>query len=213
MAFEITVVSDFICPWCWLGKRRLDMALERTGLAGAASVIWWPFELNPDMPPEGMDRRAYRTAKFGSWQASLDLDARIMAEAEADGIPLAFDRITRTPGTRPAHRLSLLVRRTWPEAANAFVDRVFRAYFVEGQDIGEAAVLDAIAADVGADAAALRARLDAGEADAAVRDLERRMQLAGVSGVPLMLIGGRPVHGARPIADLADALRAVAETA
>lgn len=211
MTLEITVVSDFICPWCWLGKKRLDMALADSGLTEAADVTYWPFELNPDMPAEGMDRRAYRTAKFGSWEASQDLDARILEQAEADGVPFAFDRIQRTPNTRAAHRLTLLIQHHHRAQAPAFVDGVFRAYFVEGRDIGEASVLGEVAAAAGLDAPALLDRLARGEGDAAVKTVEDRLHASGVSGVPLFVIGGRPVHGAQPRDTLAAALRATAD--
>lgn len=212
----VTMVSDFVCPWCWLGKSRLDAALRSAGLTRhEVAVTYWPFELNPDMPPGGMDRRAYRTAKFGSWEASQALDARIMAEAAADGIPFAFDRITRTPSTHRAHRLLLLTQHTAPAAVEPLVTGIFRAYFVDGHDIGDAMVLEALLRAALPDDSpavdALLRRLAAGEADRTVADIERRLQGVGVSGVPLFVIGGRSLPGAQPVAVLADALQAACQ--
>ena len=106
MPIAIEVYSDVICPWCFVGKRRLEAALAQLGDdAREVGVTWRPFELNPDMPREGMDRAAYRAAKFGSAERSRELDARLRAVGAAAGLDFAFDRIGRTPNTFEAHRL------------------------------------------------------------------------------------------------------------
>lgn len=103
MNLSVDVISDVICPWCYIGKRRLEKANAMHG--GSVRVHWLPFQLNPSMPRQGISRRKYRTQKFGSWERSQDLDARVAAEGKAEGIDFAFDRIERTPNTLDAHRL------------------------------------------------------------------------------------------------------------
>jgi predicted DsbA family dithiol-disulfide isomerase len=101
----IEVISDAICPWCWVAKRRLDRVIAALSPHVAASVTWRPFELNPEMPKAGIDRRAYRSAKFGSLQRSQALDAQVAAAGRPDGLVFNHDRMERTPNTIDAHRL------------------------------------------------------------------------------------------------------------
>src|SRR6202049_311684 len=106
----IDVISDAICPWCWVAKRRLDRAIAALAPDVTASVTWRPFELNPEMPKAGLDRRAYRSAKFGSWQHSQALDAQVAAAGRSEGLIFNHDKMERTPNTVDAHRLILLAR-------------------------------------------------------------------------------------------------------
>jgi predicted DsbA family dithiol-disulfide isomerase len=103
MSLAVDVISDVICPWCYIGKRRLEKAVA--ALDGPVKVRWLPFQLNPTMPKEGVSRREYRTKKFGTWERSQELDAKVVAVGEAEGIHFALDRIERTPNTLDAHRL------------------------------------------------------------------------------------------------------------
>src|SRR5947207_15995242 len=105
MALHIDVISDVICPWCFIGKRRLEKAIATLVSQHEVRVRWLPFQLNPTMPNEGISRREYRTAKFGSWERSLELDAGVVAAGKTEGITFAFERIERTPNTLDAHRL------------------------------------------------------------------------------------------------------------
>jgi predicted DsbA family dithiol-disulfide isomerase len=105
MKVRIEVFSDAICPWCYIDKRRLEMARDLPGWENDVEAIWKPFQLNPGMALEGIDRQAYRSQKFGSWERSLELDARVAAVGASVGIAFAFDRIARTPNTFDAHRL------------------------------------------------------------------------------------------------------------
>src|SRR5918912_1723311 len=161
-AMEIAVFSDVICPWCYIGKRRLERAFDALGLRGQVAVEWLPFELNPDMPPEGMARADYRARKFGAERAAA-LDANIEAIGAEEGIRFAFDRQSRTPNTRRAHML--IAHASGQERGGAVVDALFRAYFEEGRDIGDAAVLLNVAEG---------ARLDREDAAAALADEEVR---------------------------------------
>src|SRR5262245_66371452 len=105
MSLAVDVISDVICPWCYIGKRRLEKAAAALNGQHEVRVRWLPFQLNPTMPKEGISRREYRTKKFGSWEHSQELDARLVAVGQEEGIQFAFDRIERTPNTLDAHRL------------------------------------------------------------------------------------------------------------
>src|ERR1700732_3554952 len=132
MTLTVDVISDVICPWCYIGKRRLEEAVAAFGRE-QVRVRWHPFQLNPRMPKEGVNRREYRTAKFGSWERSLALDAQVAAAGRAEGIPFAHEKIERTPNTLDAHRLIWLAEKEGVQ--NAVVEALFRAYFTEGRDI------------------------------------------------------------------------------
>src|ERR1700704_2966728 len=134
MKLAIDIVSDVICPWCFIGKRRFEKALRQAPQTIQAEVHWRPFELNPDMPAEGTDRKLYRTRKFGSWQRSQALDAQLAEAGAGEGILFAFDRMERTPNTFEAHRLIWLAGRQGVQ--DAVVEALFQAYFINAQDLG-----------------------------------------------------------------------------
>jgi predicted DsbA family dithiol-disulfide isomerase len=210
----VDVVSDVVCPWCFIGKRRLEAALAlvaRDGVVQDAVVGWHPFELNPDLPREGIDRRAYLDAKFGGAQRAAQIYERVRAAGASVGIPFAFERIARQPNTRDAHRLV-----AWTQErgnAEALVERLFSAYFLEGRNPGDRDVLAAIADEAGADAATARAMLDSGEGEAAVRASERRALEIGVGGVPFFVFNGRvAVSGAQEPQTLASAIAEAVRT-
>jgi len=189
MNVTIEVFSDVICPWCYIGKRRLERALDRLGGARDAEVLWKPFQLNPGMPVEGIDRRAYRSEKFGSWERSLELDARVAAVGASVGIVFAFDRIARTPNTFEAHRLIHYAQTEGKQLA--LVESLFRAYFTEGRDIGDRQVLAELGAGAGLDRAAVEDLLSSDRGAGEVRQEEERGRRLGISGVPYFLIDGR----------------------
>ncbi|HEX8164262.1 MAG TPA: DsbA family oxidoreductase [Beijerinckiaceae bacterium] len=205
---EIAVFSDVICPWCYIGKRRLERAFEALGLKGRVAVEWLPFELNPGMPREGMARADYRAQKFGAERAAA-LDANIRAVGAEEGIRFAFDRQSRTPNTRAAHML--IAHASGQGRGGAVVDALFRAYFEEGRDIGDEAVLLAVAEEAG---------LPRDEAQAALRDQEvRRMVVQaegragelGISGVPFFIVDQAfAVSGAQPAEAWVEALQQIA---
>ena len=127
----IDVISDAICPWCWVAKRRLDSAIAALAPAVTATVTWRPFELNPEMPKAGVDRRAYRSAKFGSWQHSQALDAQVAAAGRSEGLAFNHDKMERTPNTVDAHRLIRLAGQQGKQ--DVVVEGLFAAYFNEGR--------------------------------------------------------------------------------
>jgi len=210
-ALTINVVSDVVCPWCYLGKHHLDQALALAAEIDTA-VHWRPYQLDPTIPPEGMPRDAYMKGKFGD-QSRLDAaHDRLKELGRKAGIPYAFDKITVSPNTLDAHRV---VRWAGVERRQTeVVEALFRGYFVEGRDLGSPEVLADIAAGQGMDRAVVL-RLLAGDNDKdAVRaeiDTARRI---GVTGVPCFILGGRyAVSGAQPPEVLADAIRQAAAAA
>ena len=193
---KLDILSDPICPWCYIGKAQLDTALK-SHPDHPFEIEWHPFQLNPDIPREGMDRRSYLEAKFGGPDAAAEVYARIAAAAEAAGLKIDFGRIDRTPNTLDAHRLihwaGIEGRQT------AVVSALFRAYFEEGRDIGDREVLADIADGCGLDAAMIHRLLesDADEEEIRARDAWARER--GVTGVPTFVVGRRhAVPGAQP---------------
>lgn len=208
--FTVDVVSDVVCPWCYIGKRRLEAALATLRAAEPdlqVAVRWHPFELNPDLPAEGTDRRAYLEAKFGGPARASEIYARVRAAGATAAIPFDFDAIERQPNTREAHRLIAWAQSRPEGDADALVEKLFRAYFLEGRYIGDAGELARIAADAGFDPEDARAFL----ASAALRDeiagAEERAREMGISGVPFFIFGGKTaVSGAHEPATLLEAI-------
>ena len=194
----IEVASDVVCPWCYIGKRRLEKALALLKDEFQVEVRWLPFQLNPDLPAEGIPRAEYRKAKFGSLERSKQMDARVIAEGKGEGIEFAFDRMGTQPNTRQAHRLIALA-----ENQNAVVDALFRAHFEEGRKIGDPKVLAEIAAQCGVQGWPEKAQ--------DVSQLEEEVRELGVSAVPTFIFERRHgVSGAYPPEQLAEALRQAA---
>jgi predicted DsbA family dithiol-disulfide isomerase len=199
----IEVISDAICPWCWVAKQRLDRVIAALSPHVAASVTWRPFELNPDMPKAGIDRRAYRSAKFGSWQRSQALDAQVADAGRPDGLVFNHDRMERTPNTIDAHRLIRLAGQEGKQVE--IVEGLFAAYFNEGRDIGDPAVLADIGASAGLDHTRIVAMLASDQGQAEVRSELQRAQDLGVSGVPTVLVDGVPLFSGAIRAELMEA--------
>lgn len=206
---SIEVFSDFICPWCYLGHRRLASAREAVRDALTIDVLWLPFELNPDMPPEGRDRRAYRSAKFGSWEKSRELDEGTVAAGAPDGVEFRYDLMRRTPNTLPAHRLVWAARNSGLQ--DALVERLLRAYFTEGRDISEAGVLADVAGSVGLPDDFVADVVSDEDATRQVREQEARAQSVGLRGVPHYVLDRRfAFSGAVPTEELVRLLQQVA---
>ncbi len=209
-ALTIDVISDVVCPWCYLGKRRLARALD---LMPELDIVvrWRPFRLDPTIPPAGIDRTEYITAKFGSAEAIEESHRHLTERGKEEGIAFNFERITRSPNTVDAHRLI-----HWSAAEGSqsdMAERLFAAYFSEGLDIGDQAVLADLATDVGFDAATIAGRL-AGDEDREliVAEIENAYRI-GVTGVPCFIVDQRlAVTGAHPAEVLVQAIeQAVAE--
>jgi predicted DsbA family dithiol-disulfide isomerase len=187
----IDVVSDVVCPWCYLGKRRLEAALKREG---GAQVRWRPFQLDPSIPPEGLDRRAYMRAKFGDGPRLAEAHARLKALGAEAGIGFDFEAIQRSPNTLDAHRLIRFAAQAG--AADAVVERLFADYFERGRDIGDRAVLAEVARDCGL--GDVSARLESGEGADEVRAEIEEARRIGVEGVPFFIFASKyAVSGAQ----------------
>ena len=186
-AGQIDIVSDAICPWCWIGKRHFATAREALAAEGLRfAVTWRPYQLNPDMPAEGVAREAYRTRKFGSLERSRQMDGQVAAAGRAAGLDFRFERMARTPNTVQAHRLLRLAIPSGRQ--DALAEALFQAYFHDGRDIGDDTVLQEIGAAAGLDAAAL-ADFAAGEAGRAeVLAEDSAMRRAGLNSVPSFVL-------------------------
>jgi len=208
---QIEVSYDFICPWCWIGQRNLAAALAQTELGSAVSIRYVPFELNPAMPVEGMDRRAYRTHKFGSWSRSQSMDAQVTAAGLAAGANFNYDKVLRTPNTRLAHRLMMFAQQHNDAArTGALYQAIYAAYFSEGRDIGSLDTLIEIAVEQTYDADAVRAYLLSNAGNAEIDAARSRNDTLGVHAVPTIMIDGSAINGAQPPAVFAHALLAAA---
>ncbi len=196
----IEIASDVVCPWCYIGKRRLEKALAGLGGEIEVRIEWLPFQLNPQMPEGGMARAEYRRAKFGSLERGRALDARVAQEGAGEGIAFAFDRMQRTPNTAAAHRLIDLAQSQGK--ADPVVNALFRAYFEEARDIGDAAVLSDIAGLGGVTG------WPEEENDEAVKEKEMRVRDLGISGVPTFIFDRKTgISGAYPSDILAETIR------
>lgn len=187
MNISVEVISDVICPWCYIGKRRLEKAIATHG--EPVMVQWHAFQLNPAMPKEGIGRREYRIAKFGSWERSMELDANIVSVGKRDGIHFDFDRIERTPNTVDAHRLIWLSHKAGIQ--DAVVEALFKAYFTDGRDISNPKTIIDVVVEAGLDRVKAEAILNDNEG---MEALEEAGELSGryhVEGVPFFIVNGK----------------------
>ena len=188
-SLHLQVVSDMICPWCFNGKRSLDKALEVLAGKGVnVEVEWLPYQLNPAMPVEGMDRKEFRSMRFG-WENALAMDARAVEAGHRTGAEFNYQLQTRTPNTVAAHALARLA---YVEGGAALQGRVvaalFAAYFTHGKDIGDQAVLERVADEAGMEPDAVSRALPI---HAEVRKLDAEIRSMGLSGVPSYLVNGK----------------------
>jgi predicted DsbA family dithiol-disulfide isomerase len=204
----IDVVSDVVCPWCYIGKRHLEAALATLDQGGLPRPVvrWHPYELNPGLPAEGVDRREYLERKFGGPARAAQVYERVRRAGTQAGIAFDFERIERQPNTRDAHRLV-----AWAQGhgdADALVERLFRAYFVEGRFVGAHETLAEIAHEAGLDADAAYAFLSGTTGVAEIADAEERAASLGITGVPFFIVDGRyGLSGAQPAETIVEALR------
>ena len=195
----IDVISDVVCPWCYIGRRRLDTALAQFAAEEPQVrplVSWHPFQLNPDLPREGVDRQLYLARKFGGSRSAAEIYERVRAAGKTVGIDFAFEKIRRQPNTLDAHRLI-----SWAQAqgsAEEVVERLFRAYFLEGRFVGDRDVLAAIAGEAGFPPEVAEDYLASGEDAGTIAEMDRRVRELGVTGVPFFIFGGKlAVSGAQ----------------
>ena len=209
----VDVISDVVCPWCYIGKRKLESALgelKTSEPALAISVRWHPFQLNPDLPAAGVPRASYLAAKFGAADRAAAIYSRVKEVGAQVGIPFAFERITLQPNTLEAHRLI-----AWAQAQGdlgataALVERLFHAYFIDGEFLGDREALVRAADAASFDPVAARAMLASDEGRDTVADEDRESRGVGIQGVPFFIFNGRTaVSGAHDPPTLLDAIAA-----
>lgn len=207
-AGRIDVISDAICPWCYIGKRQLERAL---GILESQhklrfSVAWHPFQLNPEMPAEGVDRLQYRISKFGSAERSQQMDARITEVAAGVGLSFHLEKLTRTPNTVKAHRLIRLAGQKGVQ--DSVVEALFDGYFCNGADIGDDKTLADIGHRGGLDAETVLAMLAGDEGRREVLAGDQMARNAGIQGVPSFALQGHVLFsGAIPAEEMVDTFR------
>lgn len=205
---QIEIYSDVVCPWCFIGKRRLEQALETAGYAQEAHIAWRPFQLNPTMPKEGMDRRVYLDAKFGGAETRGAVEERVAKAGEADGIVFAFDRIEWTPNTFDAHRLIWFAGQQGCQ--NEVVEALFHSYFTKGREIGSLNSLAEIASDCGLNREEVERFLASDRAVQEVRAEEATGHRLGIRGVPYFVLNGSiSISGAQPPDSFVAALKKI----
>ena len=183
---KLDILSDPICPWCYIGKAHLDNALA-DHQDHPFTIEWHPFQLNPDMPPAGMNRREYLEKKFGGKNQAIQVYSKIEQSASAIGLPIDFAAMERTPNTIDAHRLI-----HWAgleDKQQLMVDALFNAYFCMGLDIGDHKVLCDVAEVIGLERGVMARLLDSNSDVTLIKDRDAHSRLMGVSAVPTFIVG------------------------
>lgn len=193
-AVTIEIYSDVVCPWCYVGKRRLERALSELKDRVSPKIVWQPFQLNPTMPKQGMDRRVYLETKFGSLAVFDEMEQPLLEAGRAEQIPFTFHKIAKTPNTFLAHRLIWYAGQQ--DRQDAVVEELFKGYFEEGLDIGSVPVLAHLSEQAGLKADPF---LDGEQGAVEVKAEESAGHRLGIRGVPyFMLNGAYALSGAQP---------------
>jgi predicted DsbA family dithiol-disulfide isomerase len=204
---RIDVISDAICPWCYIGKRQLESALKRLDQDQLRfSVMWHPYQLNPDMPAEGADRATYRAAKFGGAERAAAIDRRITETAATVGLEFHLEKLTRTPNTLNAHRLIRFAAQQGVQ--DGVVEALFKAYFCDGADLGDSELLAAIGGTGGLGPDEVWKMLAGEDGKREVLANDQMARNAGIQGVPSFALQGHVLFsGALAAEDMANAFR------
>jgi predicted DsbA family dithiol-disulfide isomerase len=211
-SLRIDVVSDVMCPWCYIGKRNLEQARRSLGDV-ALHVVWRPYQLDPSLPPEGKDRKTYLAEKFGGSEQADRLYRRVKEAGAAAGIHFNFDRINISPNTIDAHRVIHWAGGQGAEMQSRVVERLFDLYFLEGANIGDRAVLAEAAGDCGMESENVARMLNSSIDREAVENEAAAARESGITGVPCFIVAQRfAVMGAQPSKVLADAVRQASVT-
>ena len=206
---QVDIYSDIVCPWCYVGKRRMERALTLVG--SDVQVIWRPFQLNPIMPLDGKDRTTYLKAKFGSLEAFGRMEDQLLAAGADEQIPFVFEKIQRTPNTFAAHRLVWYAAQQ--EKQDEMVEALFRAYFLDGKNIGDVKTLTHVAAEVGLDRVETEIFLVSEKGVVEVKDEEAVGRRLGIRGVPYFVLNGNiAISGAQPSDIFVSAIQRARET-
>jgi predicted DsbA family dithiol-disulfide isomerase len=208
---RIDIYSDTVCPWCYLGKRRFELAVAARPQY-EPRVTWRPFELNPDIPAEGVDRAGYLAAKFGTPEQVAEAHAELERQGEASGIEFRFDLIERMPNTRRSHLLMAHAARSGRQTV--VMERVMRAYLEEGCDIGDIEVLVRLGVEAGLTEHESRSALILRAGQDGVVAAERHAAVLGITGIPTFIFDGQyTISGAQEVGTLARVLDQVADFA
>ena len=205
---NVFMTSDFICPWCFVAERRLKQAAEDEGLV--IDIHFKPYELNPEMPKEGLNRKTYRSAKFGSWERSTQLDQGTIQASKEDPLEFDYAAMEFTPNTRAAHRLVWYVQQNAPDKEAATADAVLAGYFSQGVNIGDIDALADIASGIGLNREDVITFLASDDGAYEVATLEQEAMSRGVRGVPHIQIGDTHLYGAESAGNMRKALREAA---
>lgn len=193
---SLAIVSDIACPWCFIGKARLEAALAQYNLTDRFAITWLPYELNPEMPAAGMDRTQYLDAKFGPGKRK-EIEVRLSEAALESGVTFNWGKVTRSVNTRLAHML--VAAASTVQRGSEMKAALFKAYWQDGRDVGDLETLVAIAVEQGFDEQAARDQLASEELRDTVIGLENRMREIGVTGVPFFIVDGKlALSGAQP---------------
>ena len=196
----VEIVTDYICPWCYIGKQKLGMAIEELKDTHNVNLKFVPFELNPDQPVEGMNRKEYRSRKFGSWEKSVMMDKDVTNAGRAVGLNFNYDKVELTPNTFKAHLLTAFAAKS--NKHQPISTALFKAYFTEGKDIGSEDILLEIAEQNGLDRESVKEIFQSDDLRKDLKDEEKIYQSRGVRSVPLFIINSKAVSGAQPIETL-----------
>jgi len=187
---QFDIFSDPICPWCFIGKRRMEAAFKARPDV-KANIQWHAFQLNPDMPLQGMDRQIYLTTKFGGVNRAKQVYDNIKAAGATVGLDFKFDDITHTPSTMSAHRLIRYTQRIQPNAADDLLEKLFTSYFFDGKNIGDMDILLEIAQKIGLDKDSTRTFLQTTDDFKEVQAEDLQARNMGIGGVPCFIIDGQ----------------------
>jgi predicted DsbA family dithiol-disulfide isomerase len=206
----VDVVSDVVCPWCYIGKRHLDALINSLPASDQVLVRWHPYQLNPIMPPEGEDRQEYLEEKFGSRERAAKIYERVSAAGREAGLELAFDRITRMPNTALAHRLLSWAQESQGPSgvsSHTLAEALFSAYFTQGRNVGDREVLLELVGQAGGNPADAQSWLEHDGGMDTLKEWARKARAFGINGVPFFIFNQKlAVSGAQPVAVLKDVL-------
>ena len=202
---HVAMTSDFICPWCFVAERRLQQAAKDEGLT--MDIHFKPYELNPGMPVDGINRKTYRSTKFGSWEHSMQLEEGTILASKDDPLEFNYAAMEFTPNTRAAHRLVWYVQQNAPDKEVLVADAILTGYFSQGVNIGDIKALADIANKSGLNRAEVLAFLASDEGVYEVVTLEQQTMSDGVRGVPHIHIGNTHLYGAESAGNMRKALR------
>ena len=206
----IDIVSDVVCPWCYIGKRRLEaaLALPEAAQLPKVEIRWHPFQLNPELPAQGISRKTYLEEKFGGARRADEIYARVRAAGRSAGLDLNIDGISLQPNTLAAHALIRFAQQTGGSAANDVKERLMKAYFVDNRFIGSIDVLTDIAREAGLDAQSARAFISDPAQLQAVSQADMQARGKGIGGVPFFIFNQKvAVSGAQDPATLLSAMQ------